>query len=113
MSYPVAKIKSLLALLFIALALYAGYAAAQLRTIPVNAKRATVGQTAPMPFVNLSGQRLKLAPGGVIYDTNNRSILPGALPPGEDVAYTTDLGGDVARIYILTPQEQAQFDKKR
>ena len=93
--------------------LCAGIAQAQLRTLPVSAKRATVGQQAPLPFVNLSGHRMKLAPGGVIYDINNRSILHQALPPGEDVAFTVDLNGDVARVYILTPQEQAQFDKKR
>ena len=113
MSYSVASTRQGLTLLLIAFWLHAGFALAQSRTIPANAKRAAVGQAAPLPYVNLSGKRMTLAPGGVIYDVHNRAILHQALPPGEDVAYTTDLNGDVARIYILTPQEQAQFDKKR
>ncbi|MEO7728467.1 MAG: hypothetical protein ABIS45_14525 [Burkholderiales bacterium] len=113
MTCQFASARRLLVVLVASLMLCAGIAQAQLRTLPVNAKRATVGQHAPLPFVYLSGNRMKLAPGGVIYDLNNRSILHEALPPGEDVAYTLDISGDVARIYILTPQEQAQFDKKK
>ena len=89
----------------------AGYA--QLRTLPANAKRATVGQPQVLPYVQLSGKVVKLAPGGVIYDQNNRTIVHGALPPGADVAITPDMNGDVARIYILTPLEQAQLSKRR
>lgn len=86
---------------------------AQLRTLPGNAKRVTVGQQQTLPFVELSSKVFRLAPGGVIYDQNNRSIVHGALPPGADVAYTIDMNGDIARIYILTPFEQAQFDQKK
>ena len=87
-----------------------GYA--QLRTIPVNAKRATVGQPQALPYIELDRRIVKLAPGGVIYDQNNRTILHGALPPGAEVAVTATMDGDVARIYILTPLERAQFKKK-
>ena len=88
----------------------AGAAQAQLRAIPPNAKRAIVGQEQyPLPYINIGGTRLKLAPGGLIYDQNNRTIVHNALPPGADVAVVPDMNGDVGRIYILTPQEQAQF----
>ena len=53
-----------------------------------------------------------LAPGGIITDENNRSILHGALPPGVRVAYTVELSGDISRIYILTAQEQAQYKRR-
>jgi hypothetical protein len=96
----------LLALLLIA----TSGAHAQLRTLPANAKRVTVGQQAfPLPYINLGGKMVRLAPGGVIYDQNNRTLVHSALPPGADVAYTLDMNGDVARIYILTPQEQSKF----
>jgi hypothetical protein len=36
-------------------------------------------------------------------------IVHGALPPGADVAFVVDMNGDVGRIYVLTPQEQARF----
>ena len=88
-----------------------GYA--QLRTLPANAKRTTVGQPQVLPYVELGGKVVRLAPGGVIYDQNNRTIVHGALPADADVVFTTDMHGDVARIYILTPQEQAQLNQSK
>jgi len=94
--------------------LYFGAVHAQLRTLPANAKRATVGQQQYVqPYIDLGGTLLRLAPGGVIYDQNNRMIVHGSLPPGADVVYTTDMNGDVARIFILTPFEQAQLNQNR
>ena len=104
----------LLRLLIVASLLLAGTGYAQLRTLPANAKRATTGtQPYVLPYIELGGKVVRLAPGGVIYDQNNRSIVHGALPAGADVAFTTDMRGDIARIYILTPQEQAQLDQRR
>ena len=104
----------LLLLLIAASLMLAETGYAQLRTLPANAKRTTTGmQPHPLPYVELGGKVVRLAPGGVIYDQNNRTIVHGALPAGADVAFTTDMHGDIARIYILTPQEQAQLDKRR
>ena len=89
------------------------YAQVQVRTIPANAKRATVGNPHSLPYVELNGKIVKLAPGAVIFDQNNRTIVHGALPPGADVAVTPAMNGDVARVYILTQVEKAQFDKKK
>ena len=105
--------RRLLQLLMVACLLFAETGYAQLRTIPANAKRATVGQPQVLPYVELSGKVVRLAPGGLIFDQNNRTIVHGALPPGADVAVTPDMNGDVARIYILTPLERAQFDRKK
>lgn len=103
----------LLMIMIAAILLAAGVAQAQLRTLPVNAKRATVGQQQyPLPYIDLGGTRVKLAPGGVIYNEHNRTIVHNALPPGAEVGYTLDMHGDVGRIYILTPLERAQPVKK-
>jgi hypothetical protein len=95
----------------------AGFAAtdshAQFRTLPQNAKFALLGEAQPLPFVQLDGKLLRLAPGGIIYDENNRSIVHGALPAKVRVAYSIDLSGDIGRIYVLTAQEQALADKKK
>jgi hypothetical protein len=104
----------LLAITVAALLLSVDIAYAQLRAMPANAKRATVGQQQyPLPYIDLDGNRVRLAPGGVIYDQHNRTIVHGALPPGAPVGYTLDMNGDVGRIYILTPQEQATFVPKK
>ena len=106
--------RNLLLLLIVASLLLAGTSYAQMRTLPANVKRATVGsQPYALPYVELNSKLVRLAPGGVIYDLNNRTIVHGALPPGADVAFTTDMHGDIARIYILTPHEQAQLDQRR
>lgn len=85
----------------------------QLRTIPPTGKRATLAGY-ENPFVVLSGEKVRLAPGAVIFDTNNRMILPGYIPAGRtDVVYTTDQTGQVMRIYILTPQEIQRLNETR
>jgi hypothetical protein len=85
---------------------------AQLRTLPVKAKRATL-QPSQYPFVVLGREKLRLAPGALIYDTNNRTILPNYLPAQADVVFTTDSAGNVSRIYLLTPQEIQQLEQSR
>jgi hypothetical protein len=104
----------LLLLLTLIASLATSYAHAQMRTLPANAKRITVGQQQfQMPYVDLGNKQVKLAPGAVIYDQHNRSIVHSALPPGADVVFTTDMQGDVARIYILTPSEQLQLSQRK
>jgi hypothetical protein len=94
-------------------ALAASAVHAQFRTLPQNAKFAVVGEALPLPFVQLGGKQFKLAPGGVIYNEENRSIVHGALPAGVRVAYSVDIAGDISRIYILTASEQALADRKQ
>jgi len=106
------KLLLLLTLVFGAAISYASHA--QLRTLPANAKRTTVGQQQfALPYVDLGAKKLKLAPGAVIYDRENRTIVHNALPPGADVVFTTDMQGDIARIYILNSYEQAQLSRKK
>jgi hypothetical protein len=93
------------------LAAWPGYA--QLRTLPQNAKFGRVGASQQLPFVQLDGKLFKLAPGGIIYDENNRSIVHGQIPSGVRVAYSFEMSGDIGKIYILTAQEQALVDSKR
>ena len=85
---------------------------AQLRTLPAKAKRALLSGY-QNPFVILGNERLRLAPGALIYDTNNRTIVPVALPAAADVVFTTDNTGAVMRIYLLTTQESQQLDQAR
>ena len=96
----------------VVVALSAGSAWAQMRTLPANAKRATLtGHQDRM--VALGGEQRRLAPGAVIFDTSNRTILPNFLPAQADVVYTTDPSGAVMRIYILTPQERTRLDQTK
>lgn len=85
---------------------------AQLRTLPAKAKRALLSGY-QNPFVMLGNERRRLAPGAVIFDTHNRTIVRGALPGKADVVFTTDHTGAVMRIYLLTEQERHMLDRAR
>ena len=82
-------------------------AAAQLRTLPADAKRAHIRHVQEMQ-VSLDGVPERLAPGAQIRDASNRIVLPVALEPGALVRYRRDGEGRVSQVWILTAEEAAQ-----
>ncbi len=95
------------ALALIAAALFASAALAQLRTIPVDAKRAKMSPVQER-IVQLDGKREMLAPGVRIRDAQNRIIVPNALPANSLVKYRRDASGAIHEVWILTPDEAAR-----
>jgi len=69
------------------------------------------------PFVKLGKQVLRLGVGSKIYNEQNLIIMPVAAPGKADILYRVDLNGDIAQIWILTPEEskmaQAAAAKKK
>ena len=95
-----------------AIALAAGSAAAQLRTIPDDTKRGVIRHVQEL-MVSIDGTNVLLAPGGNIRDRNNFIIVPTALPQGGALAdYVLDMNGQIFRAWLLT-EEEAQRPKKR
>jgi hypothetical protein len=80
------------------------------RTLP-KGKVGVLGEPAPLPTVQVDGENLRFAPGAVIYDQANRTIVHAALPAYAKVLYTTNANGEVQRIYILTPDEQLALER--
>jgi hypothetical protein len=64
-----------------------------------------VGQKYPLPLVEIDQQVVRLAPGARVYDEHNRTILHTFLPLQAPVLFVLDMNGDVARAYILRPEE--------
>lgn len=93
-------------LLFLALLLAPAMAWAD-RPLPEDGVRATLKGPQQYPLVKLGGKVYRLAPGGVIRDEANRKIVHGELPLDAQVLYLADANGDISRIWILTPEEQA------
>ena len=91
-------------------ALFASAAAAQLREIPVNAKRAEMSHVQENR-VEVNGQPAQLSPGAQIRDPLNRIIMPATLPPGSAVKYQLDAAGLVHRVWILSPKEVQEAEK--
>jgi hypothetical protein len=90
----------------------AGAAFAQLRSIPDDAKRGQIRHVREM-IVEIDGTQARLSPGAQIRNTENRIVLPGALPQETLlVKYQVDAAGMVHRVWILTPEEAAKPDKK-
>ena len=108
--------KSLLLLLLCACLGVASDARAQLiqqRFLPADGERGRLGDPQPMPLVKIGSRMLRLGPGAVIYDQQNRSILQGNLPAAAYVLYTKDTNGDIRRIYVLTEEERTKLDQAR
>jgi len=95
------------AVALIAAALFAAAAAAQLRTIPGDAKRAKLSHVRER-IVELDGKRERLAPGAQIRDAANRIIVPAALPANSVVKYRRDPSGALHEVWVLTPDEAAR-----
>ena len=79
------------------------------RFLPPAGERGKTGETLPLPDVTIDKRVLRLAPGGVIIDQNNRTILHAHLPVGAEVFFTRSLTGEIQRMYILTAEEQARL----
>jgi len=99
--------RPLLALLTVLLAAGMSGAAAQLRTIPPEAKRATLRHVQEMA-IELDGKPARLSPGAQIRDTSNRLVLPTAVVDKTVVKYQVDSSGAVHRVWILSKEEAAQ-----
>ncbi len=74
------------------------------RLLPADALPGTV-RDLDYPLVRIGDSVFRAAPGLRIYDTWNRTVLPGQLPVGIKVLFKTDLNGDLAAIWILSPEE--------
>jgi hypothetical protein len=80
------------------------------RFLPAQGERGRLGEPQPLPMVKIGNRVLRMAPGAVIYDQQNRSILHAHLPQSADVYFTKDPAGNVMRVYILSEQERARLD---
>jgi hypothetical protein len=84
------------------------------RQLPANGRLGELtGQQQPFPLLQIDNNVLRLAPGGRIYDVNNRVILHGTLPPSAVVLFVQDMNGDVSRVYILREDELQQIRQRQ
>ena len=97
-----------------AILLLAGCATAafgQLRTIPQDAERGEIRHVQGMT-VTLDGAERQLSPGAQIRSEANLIIVPAAIPAGAAAKYLVDPNGMIHRVWILTPEEAAQPERR-
>ena len=80
------------------------------RILPQNAVSGELTASS-YPYVVIGDRRFHLAPGSLIYDQNNRTILPNYLPRKATVLFTIDGNGDLHKMWLLTPEEVANLKK--
>ena len=82
--------------------------------LPANGKLGElVGQKQPFPLVQIGAKVMRLSPGALIFDANNRTILHNALPERAQVLYVEGTGEDITRLYILRPEELDLIKRSR
>jgi len=84
----------------------AATAAAQLRTIPKEARLGEIRHLQEM-IVEIDGKPRHLAPGAQIRDPDNRLVVPASLTGKSHARYLVDGSGMVHRVWILSPREKA------
>ena len=95
-------------------AMFASASHAQLpRQLPANGKLGELIGPQPFPLVQINSKTLRLAPGGRIFNQDNRTIVHGDLPGQAPVYYVEDMNGDVSRIYVLRPEELDSLQRAR
>src|SRR5262245_20052153 len=93
------------------LLLAASHAAAQFRSIPPAAKRATMGKIEGNA-TTLDGKRVQVTVGLQIRDGRNMIVVPNMVPPNMLVRYLLDGQGQLHRVWILSPAEASAPDPK-
>ena len=77
-----------------------------IRQLPANGKLGEiVGQQHPFPLIQIDNKVVRLAPGGLVFDESNRTILHNLIPERANVVFVQDMTGDISRVYILRPEE--------
>ncbi len=64
------------------------------------------------PVARIGKDSLRLAPGARIYNTQNLIVMPASVTGTGPVLYTLDIQGDVAQLWLLTPEEAAAAKKR-
>lgn len=86
---------------------FASSARAQLlRSFPEKARLARL-EMRIFPEALLDGETARLAGAARIHDTNNRIVMPASLSGTHDVLVEDDASGQIARVWVLTPEELA------
>ncbi|HWH48571.1 MAG TPA: hypothetical protein VN664_12270 [Burkholderiales bacterium] len=83
------------------------------RTFPEKAVRGEM-KAHNYPYMKIGGKTLRLPPGGKIFNEQNLIIMPASLPSQTaQIMYTTDMNGDLSRVWLLTAEEAARYPIKK
>jgi hypothetical protein len=82
------------------------------RPLPADGKLGELaGRQHAFPLLQINDRVVRLAPGGLIYDRQNRTILHNQLPEYSPVLFVEDPRGEIARVYLLRPEELERLER--
>lgn len=91
---------------------FSAAAAAQAgRTLPEAGQLAQVAEFY-YPQVRIGSTVYRLSPGAKIFDEWNRVVMPPRLPAGAKALFLLDGNGEIARVWLLTPEELAAAEQR-
>ncbi len=97
--------RALLAIALAAAGAWAGALPAQvMRNLPPDARPGRF-EMRVFPEASLDGQAVRLGAGARIYDQRNMIVMPASLSGTFDALVERDPGGQVGRVWLLTPAE--------
>ena len=77
-----------------------------IRQLPATGKLGEIiGQQNPFPLIQIDNKVVRLAPGALIFDESNRTILHNLIPERAHVLFVQEMTGDISRVYHLRPDE--------
>jgi hypothetical protein len=77
------------------------------RTFPANAQRGEI-KAHQYPYYTIGNTTYRMGAGGRIYNEQNMIVMPASVQQKTaHVMYTIDLGGNLHRVWLLTPAEAA------
>ena len=83
------------------------------RTFPEKAVRGEM-KAHNYPYMKIGGKTLRFPPGGRIFNEQNLIIMPASLQSQTaQIMYTTDMNGDLSRVWLLTTEEAARYPIKK
>jgi hypothetical protein len=83
------------------------------RNFPEKAMRGKI-KSHNFPYVKIGDKTFRLAPGGRIFNQQNLIIMPASLQSQTaQIMYTTDMNGDLSRVWLLTAEEAARYPIKK
>jgi hypothetical protein len=63
------------------------------------------------PQATIGKRTFRMAPGARIYNHQNLTITPSAMPPQAKVLFRVDAAGQLSGVWLLTAQEAAKYKK--
>ncbi len=83
------------------------------RNFPEKAKRGEI-KSHSYPYVKIGDKTFRLAAGGRIFNQQNLVIMPASLQSQTaQIMYTTDMNGNLSRVWLLTAEEAARYPIKK